>query len=114
MYPELFRIGNFSVSTFGVMLAIAFLVGTRICAIRLGEQGEDPEQAWNLLLWMMLGGIFGSKLYFAVDVALRAWEGGAAPDGAYRVRIALTDGQGKPLGQTQRGVAAPTKGILAT
>jgi phosphatidylglycerol:prolipoprotein diacylglycerol transferase len=74
MYPELFRIGSFSVSTFGVMLAIAFLVGTRICAIRLGEEGEDPEQAWNLLLWMMLGGIFGSKLYFAVDVALRTGE----------------------------------------
>ncbi|MDJ0850171.1 MAG: prolipoprotein diacylglyceryl transferase [Myxococcota bacterium] len=74
MWPELFRIGNFSVSTFGVMLAIAFLVGTRICATRLEEQGEDPEQAWNLLLWMMLGGVFGSKLYFAIDVSLREGE----------------------------------------
>jgi phosphatidylglycerol:prolipoprotein diacylglycerol transferase len=71
MYPELFRIGSFSVSTFGVMLAIAFLVGTRICAVRLEEQAQDPEQAWNLLLWTMVGGIVGSKLYFAVDVSLR-------------------------------------------
>ncbi len=74
MYPELFRIGSFSVSTFGVMLAIAFLVGTRICAVRLEEQGEDPEQAWNLLLWTMVGGILGSKLYFAIDVSLRTDE----------------------------------------
>jgi len=71
MYPELFSIGSFSVSTFGVMLAIAFLVGTKICAVRLEEEGQDPEQAWNLLLWMMIGGILGSKLYFAVDVSLR-------------------------------------------
>ena len=74
MFPELFRIGDFAVSTFGVMLAIAFIVGTKICAVRLGEEGEDPEQAWNLLLWMMIGGILGSKLYFAVDVALRTGE----------------------------------------
>ncbi len=74
MWPELFRIGNFSVSTFGVMLAIAFLVGTRICAVRLEEQGEDPEQAWNLLLWTMVGGILGSKLYFAIDVSIREGE----------------------------------------
>jgi phosphatidylglycerol:prolipoprotein diacylglycerol transferase len=74
MYPVLFHIGDFAVSTFGVMLAIAFLVGTRICAVRLGEEGEDPEQAWNLLLWMMIGGILGSKLYFAIDVSLRTGE----------------------------------------
>ena len=74
MYPELFSIGSFSVSTFGVMLAIAFLVGTKICAVRLEEEGQDPEQAWNLLLWMMFGGILGSKLYFAVDVSIRTGE----------------------------------------
>jgi phosphatidylglycerol:prolipoprotein diacylglycerol transferase len=71
MYPELFRIGDFSVSSFGLMLAIAFLVGSRISAVRMREQGVDPDLAWNLLAWVMLGGILGSKLYFAVDTHLR-------------------------------------------
>jgi phosphatidylglycerol:prolipoprotein diacylglycerol transferase len=71
MYPELFRIGNFVVSTFGVMLATAFLVGTWITAKRMEEEGLDPELATTLLIWVMLGGIFGSKLYFAVDVSIR-------------------------------------------
>jgi phosphatidylglycerol:prolipoprotein diacylglycerol transferase len=71
MYPELFRIGDFPISSFGLMLAIAFLVGSWITAARMREEGLDPELAWNLLVWVMLGGIAGSKLYFAIDVHLR-------------------------------------------
>ena len=71
MYPELFRIGDFSVSTFGVMLATAFLVGTWITARRMAEEGLDPEKATVILIYVMAGGIAGSKLYFAVDVSLR-------------------------------------------
>jgi phosphatidylglycerol:prolipoprotein diacylglycerol transferase len=71
MYPELFRIGDFSVSTFGLMLATAFLVGTWITARRMAEEGLDPEKATVILIYVMAGGIAGSKLYFAVDVSLR-------------------------------------------
>jgi phosphatidylglycerol:prolipoprotein diacylglycerol transferase len=71
MYPELFSIGSFTVSTFGLMMAIAFLVGSWITAVRMKEEGLDPELAWSLLVYVMVGGIVGSKLYFAVDVHLR-------------------------------------------
>ena len=70
MYPELFRIGDFSVSTFGLMLAIAFLVGTWIGSIRMREEGLDADPT-TLLIYVMVGGIVGSKIYFAVDVWLR-------------------------------------------
>ncbi len=71
MYPELFRIGDFSISTFGLMLAASFLVGSWITAKRMAEEGLDPELVTTLLMYVMLGGVAGSKLYFAVDVALR-------------------------------------------
>jgi phosphatidylglycerol:prolipoprotein diacylglycerol transferase len=71
MYPELFRIGDFPISTFGVMLAAAFLVGTWITARRMAEKGLDPEKATVILIYVMAGGIAGSKLYFAADVSLR-------------------------------------------
>jgi len=76
MYPEIFTIPGtgFTISSFGVMLALAFLVGARIAAVRFEEEGIDPDLAWTLLLYVMLGGIGGSKLYFAVDMWLR--EGG--------------------------------------
>src|SRR5688572_32522806 len=71
MYPVLFRIGDFTISTFGLMMAIAFLVGSWITARRMKEVGLDPDLATTLLVYVMLGGIAGSKLYFAIDVSLR-------------------------------------------
>jgi phosphatidylglycerol---prolipoprotein diacylglyceryl transferase len=71
MYPVLFRIGNFPISTFGLMMATAFLVGSWITARRMKEVGLDPDLATTLLVYVMLGGILGSKLYFAVDVSIR-------------------------------------------
>jgi phosphatidylglycerol:prolipoprotein diacylglycerol transferase len=73
MYPELYHFPgtSISISTFGVMLAVAFLVGYWITVRRMGEEGIDPTPAPNILLWIMLGGVGGSKLYFAIDVWLR-------------------------------------------
>ncbi len=71
MYPVLFEIFGYPVSSFGVMMAGAFLVGTWVTAIRMKEEGLDPDLATTLMLWVMFGGILGSKLYFAVDVSLR-------------------------------------------
>lgn len=73
MHPILFRIPylDFPISTFGVMMAVAFLVGSWITAKRMAEEGLDPELATTILIYVMLGGILGSKLYYAVDVSLR-------------------------------------------
>ncbi len=73
MYPEIYHFPgtSISISTFGVMLAIAFLVGYWITVRRMGEEGLDSTAAPNILLWIMVGGVGGSKLYFAIDVWLR-------------------------------------------
>jgi phosphatidylglycerol---prolipoprotein diacylglyceryl transferase len=71
MYPVLFHIGKFPISTFGLMMATAFLVGSWITARRMKEVGLDPDLATTLLVYVMLGGILGSKLYFAIDVSIR-------------------------------------------
>lgn len=71
MYPVLFEIFGFEISSFGVMLALAFLVGLAITTVRMREEGLDPEAASTLFLYVMIGGVGGAKLYFAVDTALR-------------------------------------------
>jgi phosphatidylglycerol:prolipoprotein diacylglycerol transferase len=73
MWPVVFVIPylDFPISSFGVMMAAGFLVGTWITAIRMREEGLDPELATALLLYVMLGGVAGAKLYYAVDVHLR-------------------------------------------
>lgn len=71
MYPILAEPFGYPISTFGVMLSVAFLVGTWITAIRMREQGLDGDLATTLLLYVMAGGLVGSKLYYATDVSIR-------------------------------------------
>lgn len=71
MYPVLFEVFGFEISSFGVMLAVAFLLGLWLTAYRMREEGLDPEDASTMLLYVMIGGVGGSKLYFAVDTSLR-------------------------------------------
>jgi phosphatidylglycerol:prolipoprotein diacylglycerol transferase len=61
MYPELFRIGNFPINTYGVFLAVAFLCAILI-AVRLARrEGLPAERIYDLSLWMLLAGLVGSK-----------------------------------------------------
>ena len=62
MYPELFRIGNFPVNTYGVLLATAFLLAL-VAAARLGARDGLPrERIYDLGLWLLLAAIVGSKV----------------------------------------------------
>jgi phosphatidylglycerol:prolipoprotein diacylglycerol transferase len=62
MYPELFRIGNFPINTYGVFLAIAFLSAILI-AVKLGTRdGLPKERIYDLCLWMLLASLVGSKV----------------------------------------------------
>ena len=62
MFPELFRIGNFPINTYGVFLALAFLCAILI-AVRLGARdGLPKERIYDLSLWMLLASLIGSKV----------------------------------------------------
>jgi phosphatidylglycerol:prolipoprotein diacylglycerol transferase len=64
MYPVLFRIGGLTITSFGVMMALSFLVGGWIAARELKREGHDPEIAWDLVLYAAISGVLGSKLYY--------------------------------------------------
>lgn len=72
MYPVLFTIPglDWPISSFGAMMALGFLVGYWIALPRMKEEGLDPEDAANLLMVIMLGGVFGAKLYYAISFYL--------------------------------------------
>ena len=64
MYPVLFRIGDFTITSFGLMMFLSFVVGAWVLGKQFGKRGMDPELAWDMLLWIALGGILGAKLYY--------------------------------------------------
>ncbi len=73
MYPTLFTIPgiNYEISSFGVMMAIGFLTAYWFTVRELPSKGIDPELGQSLLIWIMLGGVLGSKIYFATDMTFR-------------------------------------------
>ncbi len=66
MYPELFRIGNFPVTSYGIWLALGMLFALFV-ASRLAERDGLPrERMYDLGLWALLGGLLGSKILMAL------------------------------------------------
>jgi phosphatidylglycerol:prolipoprotein diacylglycerol transferase len=73
MYPTLFTIPgiDYPISSFGVMMGIGFLTAYWLTMKELARKGVDPELGSTMLLYVMLGGLFGAKLYFAIDMYFR-------------------------------------------
>ncbi len=69
MYPELISLdlpvlGHFTITSFGVMMAIAFLAGYQVIRVELRRCGKDENLAGDILLGALIGGILGAKLYY--------------------------------------------------
>jgi phosphatidylglycerol:prolipoprotein diacylglycerol transferase len=62
MFPELFRIGNFPINTYGVFLALAFLCAILIAVKLAARDGLPKEKIYDLSLWMLLASLIGSKV----------------------------------------------------
>jgi phosphatidylglycerol---prolipoprotein diacylglyceryl transferase len=64
MFPVLFEIGNFQVTTFGLMMFLSFLSAAWLTGLQLERFGMSREIAWDLLAWVAIGGIVGAKTYY--------------------------------------------------
>ena len=64
MFPELFRIGDFVVTSFGLMMFLSFVSGAYVCGRQMERFGYPRELAWDVLAWVAIGGIVGAKLYY--------------------------------------------------
>lgn len=66
MYPILFRIGSFEITSFGALVAIAALVGLRLFRRELKRTGL-PETAIDAGFAGVFGGLVGAKLWWSVE-----------------------------------------------
>ena len=63
MYPELFKIGPFTVYSYGLMLGIAFIVASYILTKEIERRKMDPNIATEVTLIAIIFGIIGAKLF---------------------------------------------------
>ena len=85
MFPTLVKVGNFEITTFGLMMFLAFVLGGWILAREFRRQGIGEELASSIVVAGAIGGIVGAKIYYAIlfkdwrllfDRAGLVWYGG--------------------------------------
>ena len=67
MYPEILRIGDFVVSSFGLMVAVSFFVGYWIASLEFKRKNLNEALLSNVLLACMIGGIGGAKIMYIME-----------------------------------------------
>ena len=67
MYPILFQFGSFTISSFGVMMVIAFLLGNYLLRIDMVAEGYDAIIADDIIFRAAIGGILGAKFYYLIE-----------------------------------------------
>jgi phosphatidylglycerol:prolipoprotein diacylglycerol transferase len=85
MYPTLIRVGNFEITTFGLMMFIAFVVAGWVLTRQYRRYGLSEDLASSIVMAAAIGGIVGAKIYYAIlfrdwhllfDRAGLVWYGG--------------------------------------
>jgi len=66
MFPILIKIGSIELRSYGVMIALAFVVGTWLGVREARRKGFDPELIYDLLFVVMLSSLAGARLYFVL------------------------------------------------
>ena len=71
MYPTLLKIGNITISSWGVMVAIAFLVAYMVSEFEFKRKRIDRNLLQPIFIASVIGGLVGAKILFLmVNVSL--------------------------------------------
>jgi phosphatidylglycerol:prolipoprotein diacylglycerol transferase len=70
MFPNLIE-WPIAISTFGVMMAVGFLVAGELLARAFAEKGLSRDDAWSFVLWCAIGGVLGAKLWYVAEQLAR-------------------------------------------
>lgn len=88
MYPILAEIGRFKLYTYGVFVALGFVIASEFAAREARRVGESPARILDIAFWFVIAGIIGARILFIfmnIDEyveepikILKVWEGGLA------------------------------------
>ncbi|MCX8071650.1 MAG: prolipoprotein diacylglyceryl transferase [Candidatus Binatia bacterium] len=74
MYPIILQIGPVTIYSFGLMMAIAFLVAGFLTSKELVRKGYPGELGSSLVVWAALGGLVGARLFLFVEDPSAFWQ----------------------------------------
>ena len=66
MHPVLFQFGPVMIYSYGLMFALAVIIGTWLLSRDAGRQGISPDIIFDFAFWIVLSGILGARIYYVV------------------------------------------------
>ena len=66
MYPRLFEFGWFTVYSYGLLLALAYLLGLQMALVRARHRGMDSTRVMDLGIWIIISALIGAKLMLLI------------------------------------------------
>lgn len=67
MFPVLFSAGWFTLHTYGLLVAIGYLTGIFVAQKAARRLGMNPDQIFNLAVYLAIGAIVGAKLFLVMQ-----------------------------------------------
>jgi phosphatidylglycerol:prolipoprotein diacylglycerol transferase len=71
MYPTLLKFGSFEITTFGLMMFLAFVAAGWVLTRQFRRYGLSDDLASTVVMAAAIGGIVGAKIYYAI--LYRSW-----------------------------------------
>src|SRR5262249_61617666 len=86
MYPEIFHIGFIHLRSYGLMMAVAFVVGTFLALRESRRLGLDEDKVVNVILVTLIASVLGARMLYVLEhlpefrrewtSVLALWQGG--------------------------------------
>jgi phosphatidylglycerol:prolipoprotein diacylglycerol transferase len=58
-----FSVGPLFIRFYGILLMLGALAGGFLATVEVKRRGHDPEMVWDLLVYLIVGGIIGARLW---------------------------------------------------
>ncbi|MEK7867984.1 MAG: prolipoprotein diacylglyceryl transferase family protein, partial [Candidatus Omnitrophota bacterium] len=64
MHPIIGKIGLFTIYSYGMMVAIAFLLGIFIAKLEAIRKNIKPDIMYDFSFYLIVGSIIGARIYY--------------------------------------------------
>ena len=58
-----FQIGPLNIRFYGIIIMIGALAAAWLASVEARRRGEDQELVWDALVWVLIGGIIGARIW---------------------------------------------------
>jgi phosphatidylglycerol:prolipoprotein diacylglycerol transferase len=58
-----FQIGPLTIQLYGIIIMLGAVAGAFLAQFNARRRGENPELVWDALIWVLIGGIIGARIW---------------------------------------------------